>query len=122
MCLENDHSHNLAHQLTDALQRISKLETELASFYTAWEDKTTLILNLQQQLHQFKTAGIAQLAIHNPNLKSYMSHWERRAIKAEENCKIMREALDKLSKLGNEPLPGNSTGNRIAQLAISQLS
>lgn len=31
----------------------------------------------------------------------------------------LREALTRLAVLGNEPLPGNSTGNRIAQAALA---
>lgn len=32
---------------------------------------------------------------------------------------LLREALDKLARLGNEPLLGNSIGNQIAQQALA---
>ena len=33
-----------------------------------------------------------------------------------------REALDRLSRLGNEPLLGNSDGNKIARMALEELN
>ena len=36
----------------------------------------------------------------------------------EKQNQAMREALEKLAVLGNEPLPGNSIGNRLAQDAL----
>ena len=38
---------------------------------------------------------------------------------AEENARL-REALDKLARLGNEPEYGNSIGNQIARTALSE--
>lgn len=38
--------------------------------------------------------------------------------KREELVNTLTAALEKLAKLGNEPMPGNSIGNRIAQEAL----
>ena len=41
--------------------------------------------------------------------------------KLEEDNKRLRKALEKLSKLGNEPYLGNSIGNKIAQQALKPI-
>jgi hypothetical protein len=45
---------------------------------------------------------------------------ERDALQARLD--VAEAALKKLSRLGNEPLPGNSIGNRIAQDALKAIA
>ena len=64
-----------------------------------------------------------------PDEDSYGSipDWRRITAKArqgkalEAKLAIAIEALDKLSKLGNEPLVGNSIGNDIATVALNKI-
>lgn len=39
-----------------------------------------------------------------------------------KELKAVKEALEKLARLGNEPHLGNSDGNRIAQVALESLN
>jgi len=43
-------------------------------------DRTTA---LEAELRLLTTAGIVEVAVRNPNVSSYMDHWEGRALKAE---------------------------------------
>ena len=47
-------------------------------------------------------------------------HADQLATQAEQ-IKVAREGFTRLSKLGNEPLLGNSTGNKIAQEYLVKL-
>ena len=38
---------------------------------------------LREEVAFLKTCGVIELAIRNPNVQSYMAHWERRAESAE---------------------------------------
>lgn len=64
---------------------------------TAWRDSDGVYLNrhhamallddfaeLEAQLAEWKTWGIIEIAVRNPNVASYMEHWENRATKAEQ--------------------------------------
>ena len=57
-------------------------------------------------LQQWKSWGVIEIAIRNPNVSSYMNHWEGRALKAESEVAALREALslcrNKLSALAME--------------------
>ena len=46
----------------------------------------------------WRICGIIELAVRNPNVKSYMEHWEARAEKAEAENARLREALEKIAK------------------------
>jgi hypothetical protein len=65
--------------------------------------------------HRLRTAGIAELAVDNPNLNSYMKEWERRTTQAEaiieglekllaahrvNSARIADQALTKLERAG----------------------
>jgi hypothetical protein len=41
------------------------------------------IAALKAEIEQWKTWGIIEIAVRNPNVASYMEEWESRAIKAE---------------------------------------
>lgn len=38
----------------------------------------------QAQIEQWKTWGVIEIAVRNPNVASYMEEWEERATKAED--------------------------------------
>ena len=48
-------------------------------------------VELKARLRNFETCGVIQLSIHNPNLSSYMDHWEHRAITAEEEVTKLKK-------------------------------
>lgn len=51
---------------------------------------------LEEENAQWKTWGIIEISVRNPNVASYIEHWEGRATKAEaENAKL-KKALDQL--------------------------
>ena len=54
---------------------------------------------LREELHLFKTAGIIEIAVRNPNVSSWLIEWENRAIKAEEAA---RSAYAEGEKAGME--------------------
>ncbi len=43
-----------------------------------------LVAELEKENDQWKTWGIVEIAVRNPNVASYIVHWEARAFKAEE--------------------------------------
>jgi hypothetical protein len=53
----------------------------------AAEPKTELEL-LREEVAFLKSCGIIELAIRNPNVASYMEHWEGRAEKAEQELLV----------------------------------
>jgi hypothetical protein len=42
------------------------------------------IKELEAEIEQWKTWGIVEIAVRNPSVSEYMSHWEGRATKTEE--------------------------------------
>ena len=57
-----------------------------------------------------------ELAKNNENYPLYTALRD-----AAMDIELMREALEKLSRLGNEPHYGNSTGNTIAREALKRV-
>ena len=61
----------------------------------------------EEELEQWKTWGIIEIAVRNPNVKAYMDHWEGRTAKAE--AKVERSRWRKITetdlpKIGDEVL------------------
>lgn len=54
---------------------------------------------LEEARHQMATFGIVELAIRNPNVSSYIAHWEGRTLKAESQLTAHKAALVKANKL-----------------------
>jgi hypothetical protein len=58
---------------------------------------------LEAEVHNCRTWGIIEVAIRNPSVADYMSHWERRAEKAEaELTRLRTAAVDNDSVRGRE--------------------
>jgi hypothetical protein len=49
----------------------------------------------REELEQWKTWGVVEIAVRNPNVASYMDHWEKRATEAEEENNKLRGLLAK---------------------------
>jgi hypothetical protein len=60
-----------------------------------------LVTTLQQENRQWRTWGIVEIAVRNPNVASYTEHWEGRALKAEASLAsltgIVQEVREQLS-------------------------
>lgn len=52
------------------------------------------IIELRNKIEFFKTAGIVEIAIRNPNVDSYVKHWEGRALKAEAAIRAAKETKE----------------------------
>ena len=51
------------------------------------------VKDLEREIEQWKTWGIVEIAVRNPNVESYMGHWEKRARDAEEEANRLRHQL-----------------------------
>lgn len=68
--------------LTEALTENRILHRELKA-------TRELLKGTREEIEQWKTWGIVEIAVRNPSVSEYMSHWEGRATKAEtENDKL----------------------------------
>lgn len=63
--------------------------------------KDAEIAQLHSENEQWKTWGIIEIAVRNPNVSSYMEHWEGRATKAEAENAALREKVAALEKTNN---------------------
>jgi uncharacterized protein (DUF3084 family) len=89
----------------DALEReVEKLDDDKETLQAQLADRDAMILQMGEQA--------AVLAKENMAVKAQLRRVEW------ANARL-REALDKLARLGNEPYYGNSTGNVIAQQALA---
>jgi hypothetical protein len=76
----------------------SVLADDLLFFYVHWHGIATpidkarrdllmkaahQIRALRDEVAQWRTWGVIEIAVRNPNVSSYMEHWEGRALKAE---------------------------------------
>ncbi len=48
---------------------------------------------LARQEEQWKTWGVIEIAVRNPNVQSYMSHWEKRTVGAEAMVESVHRML-----------------------------
>jgi hypothetical protein len=49
---------------------------------------------LVEELEQWKTWGVVEIAVRNPNVAEYMKHWEERATKAEAEVASLKKYID----------------------------
>lgn len=56
-----------------------------------------------EEAHFLKTCGVIELAIRNPNVASYMVHWESRAERAEAEADKLRQEIDETLQLAGGP-------------------
>ena len=83
----------------DEIERLTRL-VKIREAEIDWhvdEDK-----RLTRELDHFKNSGIIEVAIRNPNVSSYMDHWEERATNAEAELeRLTRELAVTNDCLGN---------------------
>lgn len=60
--------------------------------------KDAEITQLRSENDQWRTWGVVEIAVRNPNVASYMEHWEGRATKAEAENAALREKVAALEK------------------------
>ena len=74
-----------------------------------------------QELIDTITEALLKLRDENEKLKDELLRQLKNKEELQEKLRVARWALNKLSRLGNEPNLGNSTGNMIAREAIQQI-
>lgn len=57
-----------------------------------------------EELEHFKSSGIIEVAVRNPNVRDYMEHWEDRATKAEGELETARAEYAELEKAYDEEM------------------
>ena len=81
-------------KLYDTIAHANKVQAEeierLTHHLTA---ESNAVIALTRELADWRTWGTIEVAIRNPNVASYMEHWEGRATKAEAEVDRLRAAL-----------------------------
>ena len=72
------------------------------------EEMADRIEELEAELHTMKTAGVIEVAIRNPNVSEYITHWERRAEGAEAKLAkamehVLPKAMEHVMDYSNDP-------------------
>ena len=70
-----------------------KLSSGLFVQYEEYAKLEAQLVASQAECEQWKTWGIIEIAVRNPNVASYIEHWEGRALKAEENADFLRRSV-----------------------------
>src|SRR5574343_2005079 len=90
-CSSMSAQHNAQAMRIDELQaEIGRLRLDALTWYKRVHD-------LEDEIANWKSWGVIEGAIRNPNVSSYMKHWEERAEKAEaalEEARRDEERLD----------------------------
>lgn len=86
------------------------------------EGDALTIAFLKANLEELRTGGIITVAMTNPNVMSYMEHWETRAEKAEAEVERLKAELRRIAEgnLGDDPWQANYA--RIKQVASEALN
>jgi len=130
--IEEDCASDLAQERDDLQDALTTLRAQLRQVEGELADEKTAYKKLSEQWNkdsldlQAKDAEIAACEEAIANMEKQMTEervWLEQTNKTNEaltntNARL-REALDKLARLGNEPYYGNSTGNVIAQQALA---
>lgn len=93
------------HKRREHKRRVLRLTEELDGYKASlalceshtpdiWEGDGTCVICEAEELNTLRTAGIIEVAVRNPNVASYMDHWEKRALKAEGEVERLREQIN----------------------------
>jgi hypothetical protein len=75
---------------------IVEMASELLSLPARWREDSSLetwFPLTAEELRNWRTWGVIEIAIRNPNVNSYMKEWEGRALKAEKELKELHAAF-----------------------------
>ena len=89
-CVNSERPADPAGETKDATLKLS------SGLFVQYEEYAKLEAQLvasQAECEQWKTWGIIEIAVRNPNVASYIEHWEGRALKAEENADFLRRSV-----------------------------
>ena len=86
-----------AKEHADELQRYEPL----AAAGPLLRELVALVERLSDEQERWKTWGIIEIAVRNPNVSSYVEHWESRTLKAEAQVREL---------VGNEARESNTCG------------
>jgi hypothetical protein len=107
---DGDYCYSCLKDKADRLQALVSSADE-PNGSMVWESDHKKIL--EQQEDQWKTWGIIEVSVRNPNVASYMKQWENRAVKAE--AQIGR--FIKLLNAASHSLRSYQYGNSAVDLA-----
>ena len=75
------------------------------------EEMADRIEELEAELHTMKTAGVIEVAVRNPNVSEYITHWEGRAEGAEAKLAKVESMLVILVKFAEQSKATAGSGN-----------
>jgi hypothetical protein len=124
-----------------AVAEIESLRQQLAAQKAEWEKAYEIGMVRQQQLATFKDAYAEQIELHNltlDELAECQAHAKiletgagvslgelaasQKLVECQAQAQVLRDALERLAKLGNGDVFGNSEGNTIAYAAYTMPS
>lgn len=82
-------AEGLIDQLRDIAEDTAR-EAGCAIKHTVEWQAADALTAANEREQQWRTWGVIEIAIRNPNVKSYMEHWEGRAEKAERELKLLQ--------------------------------
>ena len=68
----------------------------LKELLSASDDLLAVVKELREQVADWQRWSIVEIAVRNPNVASYINHWEGRTLAAEATLATLREGQDKL--------------------------
>jgi len=63
------------------------------------------VRQLEQELAQWRTWGVVEIAVRNANVAEYCEHWKGRALKAERDLDESRQQIADLTEAPRPMLP-----------------
>ena len=63
-----------------------------------FDDALAALRAAQQELREWRTWGVIEIAVRNPNVSSYVDHWEGRTLKAESELTALRTRLAEIEQ------------------------
>lgn len=82
--------------IAKAIAAIDGAKVRVAELFAQIESLVDERTAMQTELSQWRTWGIVEIAVRNPNVASYMDEWEGRATKAEAELSTLRAEREAL--------------------------
>ena len=101
-CRETCYAAPAPDAVADTVAILRSRDLELPEFHAMQMRVADLIEQQARELAQWRTWGIAEIAIRNPSVMEYMKHWEVRAERAERDRDAAREEHGKLRNWIND--------------------
>ncbi|NBJ13301.1 hypothetical protein [Microvirga arsenatis] len=83
-------------------EAIEDLKAYVRENATLRSENETLKREREEWRRRYHTDGVCEISAVNPNVASYMDHWERRALAAEARLEAMQKALEPFADVSGE--------------------